>query len=425
MLRILATIGSFTILLVYSSYSFLYLVNDKPRILLNMLLSPDKKVRDETLKQLDEYDFYAKDIPYIHKAVMREYPDEEDGWSYIRYSLLQILYFVNDESTVGFIAEHYKDMPQNGTIRGSALRVLAEMNTPDSINTLAGMLEHFGDKESICPDDVLWPFHEKKNNAKLVMSVMLPLLKYKLYDNAVYDIANCYKDEHVVDSSVFSGYRQCAMDDYNAIERERVALTDEDGKRFMLDYSLEEVLKFFGAFRGDNEITAILKKSIETCKEPRLIMACALSLTYMAEEVPVSAMKKIAARPEMRMEFYQALDKLGRKALFPKDYYSQFFFAEADMVNFLELDYDYPPEKIELVQTRVIKIDGEPGRLYLFRFYYSEEDCWMAGISGPQPVNPKEILIGGSMTSTGYNVMDDMSIEEHFRFFLDKKEQEE
>ncbi|MBI5359583.1 MAG: hypothetical protein HZA48_03270 [Planctomycetes bacterium] len=424
MIRILATVSLFASLLVYSGYSILCMVDDEPRKLLAMLSSPDEKIRKESLKQLRDYDFYAKDIYFIQKAILKDYADDKEEWGSTRSELFGLLRSFGNSDTVDFIAENFSRLPVNKDIRSSALCVLSEINTAESVNTLLKILAEQQGAGAMNFYTILYPFYEKTSNANILFPGLLAFLKDKGYDDAIYALSISYRDKKIVDPSMFASFRQQAVNDYNSALKERNSKknsTEEPYVYYELGYTMETILDFLGSFPGDSQVLDVLNKSIEKDVEPGFRMYSALSLIRMGEAVPAEVLKGIAAMPEFRISLYNLLEKLGKHKLFPLEYHNQYYFAEADMVGWLSDEFDGPPEKIELVQSRIVKVDNENCRVFLFRYYYPEEEGWLAGLSGPQPLNPLEISTAGSLTCSDFCRMDDVSVEEHFSRFLDKK----
>ncbi len=386
------------------------------------LYSSNPEVRERARELLDKHKFSRNDLPLLYEAIQRSYRDDDAGANSTRSALLTVLWTVNDRSTVNFVKKAYPTLPDNPDIRYSALRVLSEMNTADSLNLFLDLLigtrpnlEHFY-------FGLFVPLYEHTRNAKVLFPRLLELLSDKRYRYPVYSLAVYYRDKKLIANGVFAGYRERMIEDFNQAEVERAALLESSAEEYSsLSDLLAVIVDGMGSFLKDPEIAGILRESLDD-PDPGVKLYSAISLVRVGEKVSPESLGPIAANPATRLDLYEALKEMGQARFFPQAYFTQYHFAEGDMVRWLcyPTEFGRPPDRIELLETREITRGGVRGRVYLFKYFYNDDkDGWMVGMSGPQPIKMNELRTWGELTFSHFNKMDEMSIEEHFESFLD------
>ncbi|MGE5551021.1 MAG: hypothetical protein ACM3ZC_10910 [Bacteroidota bacterium] len=390
------------------------------RRILQALAVEDAREREQAKKRLGEHSFSRMDLPLLYGATRRGYPDDGEDLFSTRSKLLRVLWEVNDAGTPRFIADIYPSLPDNKDTRFAALRVLSGMNTRESVETLVKIL--LRDKPDLGYAYPLFlPFEEEPRHASLLFPRLFNLLEDDKYKYAVYCLAVSLRDKKALDDKVFQACRGRLLEDlaHARAQRRRLA-KDTEAYAEAVDL-LAVTADCLGAFPGDAEVMGFLRSLLDD-PSPEVVLWAADSLTRNGGNVPGPVFLKLAANPETRLDLYNALAAAGQVRLFPEEYLTQYHFAEADMVRWLTFPTEFgrAPDRIELLAEKEVETDGERGRVYLFKYRYAgDEDGWMVGLSGPQPMEKDEVATGGGYTFSHFKRLDEMSVEEHFRSFLD------
>jgi hypothetical protein len=106
------------------------------------------------------------------------------------------------------------------------------------------------------------------------------------------------------------------------------------------------------------------------------------------KKLPDTLLPSIASQDQYRARLLAMLEKLGKKELFPARYNNQEDIARSILSN----DRSYSKfADLKLVDKRELSVNGDKGMVYLFKYKVNAEDDWKMGISGMQPLNPKEV----------------------------------
>jgi hypothetical protein len=145
------------------------------------------------------------------------------------------------------------------------------------------------------------------------------------------------------------------------------------------------------------------------------------SLQAGADPAP-GHLERFARDRETRKVLYEALERHGKMHLFPSQYLTQDALAEADLVLWLAHPNELAatPDEIEMTAALPAPGKGFEGQQYfLFRYrtnppHWAAKDGWLAGVSGPFPVNGP-LSVGASGTFSRFEAYDARTPEEHVR----------
>ncbi len=139
--------------------------------------------------------------------------------------------------------------------------------------------------------------------------------------------------------------------------------------------------------------------------------------------------RSLAADPETRNRLFDCLAAFDRLEAIPPEYRTQLAIAESDMVYWLchPNELRQPPDEIEMMETVEIDLGAEAGRkrFYVFRYrthppHWAAGDGWMAGISGPYPLDESEIVTMPGSTFSDFEPFDARTPEEHVRIYCQR-----
>ena len=110
---------------------------------------------------------------------------------------------------------------------------------------------------------------------------------------------------------------------------------------------------------------------------------------------------------------FRMLSEIGKSDLFPKEFLKQEDFAVLLLKNHLEETF-MTLEEIILHSEHEIEFEGRLRRFYLFQYRFSKRsENWLAGVSGPFPLDSKEMLLPDTKAKTEYAPLESISAKEH------------
>ncbi|HYC84224.1 MAG TPA: TraB/GumN family protein, partial [Chryseosolibacter sp.] len=117
------------------------LLEDKTKQMLADLASEDTVTREEALDAIWEHEFEKGDLPMLYKAIQAPYGDDGEFYGSTRSRLLEVLQGVNDQSTVPFIRNLYKSLPDTTSHKDDALAVLTTISTRESLAEMLRLMK--------------------------------------------------------------------------------------------------------------------------------------------------------------------------------------------------------------------------------------------------------------------------------------------
>jgi uncharacterized protein YbaP (TraB family) len=147
-------------------------------------------------------------------------------------------------------------------------------------------------------------------------------------------------------------------------------------------------------------------------KDGQLRMSAAILLLRNNMVVPDSIFQNLAASDEYRMGLLKMLRLIKREDQFPYQYKNQLALSRSQLVSgHPESDFF----AIEYVDKRLVEFRQTRGYVYFYKYKISREADWEIGISGLQPVNPKEVDTGNDFVKlTNKKIRPDRPVVEQF-----------
>jgi len=392
------------------------------RAILEDLSSLDPARRKQAKTSLRRHKFRKSDLPALYEAIERQYPDDTDRFLSTRHALFRVLWKVNDPSTVDFIRRVHSSLPDNPDIRFCALRTLSEMSTEQSLRLLLDILIAHEPALGLSIHALFVPLLQNPKHAQVLFPKLFEALKTREYKHPIYCLAIAYRDNDRLSDTVIANCRAVLMQDYETALQDRETLPEDSQEYADAVALLQVVLDLMASFPGDPEIAAVLRSRLND-PTPAICLFAANSLVALGRDLPPECLDRIAADPSTRLDLYEHLQKLGQSQLFPPAYHTQLHFAEAQMVRWLcfPTEMGKPPDRIECIASREVTTAGRRGRVYLFRYFYEDDDSgWMVGLSGPQPSDPAQVSSQGHLTFSHFHKLDEMSTDEHFDSLLNQ-----
>jgi uncharacterized protein YbaP (TraB family) len=367
-----------------------FITQSKAAMLLHDLASKDSSVRTEASQFLEYAQFDRQDVPALHRALLQQYLSSYSDTlaDEVNLQLATIIARLKDTTTVTFIKEQYPSLiKEKEYLRNTALATLAKLQTKESYDGIAQLLDQYGAPAESINYHSMRAF---KDTLSLVAPIFSTLQKQLAKDSAnctfIADLALTLKD---------SGYikqEQIAIAQNNYIEAARKfipAFKKDDFYHNMSD--LLQVIGSFNSTAGNN-----LLKSYLSIKDLYVKKSTALQLIKNKQPVPAGEILKLAADTYIRTIFYEDLKGVKKTSLFPQQYATQQAFGESAV--YQAASDDYSVKKITFLTKMTAKHKGKNYTFYLYRVILEDEEP--AGYLG---------IAGFTTGSTSLEVVEDLS----------------
>jgi uncharacterized protein YbaP (TraB family)/HEAT repeat protein len=364
--------------------------------------------------------FSAEHLPRIYDLIDRRYADDsaEDGGT--RSLLIGTLGKLHDSATVPFLRRIITADSGSPGIRSAALSVLAGIPTHDAAELfIDGMLDTSvaGD-----PGHISIFYHAGSDSASLgvLFPRLLSLLDRPAYRPSVYRLAVLALDSGALEPAALIPYGDTIIADLGGALLERATFNPDDDPWSIVD-KLRGIVGCADYVPNRPELIPLLAQALAD-PDAEVRMAAAVALIRRRVSVATAVLAELAADPMERVALYGRLERMGRLDLFPKEYMSQKDIAEGLLATWINSDEDFSADSLRLLAEREVTVGGKPARVFLFAFRSSyrdsDDESWMVGISGPQPIERDRIDLSGAKTRSNYDALEDMSIDAHFQSLL-------
>ena len=372
--------------------------------LLVELQKADSAQMQKLLPDLRSYEVDSTEKSILEKSFTWKFPDDTSDDADIRYILYDKYYRVLDDSMTSarHVLQHYEELGENPRLRILALTQLASTTDETCYRKLKEWLLRDRPYASYAVYTIFSKFYSDSIDlAKTLYPEFLTLASDSNFTEPVYYTTYRLLDIGVLQRSDVEPGRPALQKDILA-EIERVA----PGKRGTNEYfeTLEGMLRVLNNFDGDTVMMAnknIVSKGIYSCY--------ADAVKYMARhnvQAEEKYLKKCLAKPEYRIDIYNALDTAGKSAWYPKQYRDQKYFAESDLYGYyLGEDWDYVPDEIKFKEAVPVMVDSVQKMLYLFQVINSGEKPVLAW-AGPYSMDAGKIETSGDWTGSEWDNWD-------------------
>ena len=147
-------------------------------------------------------------------------------------------------------------------------------------------------------------------------------------------------------------------------------------------------------------------------KDELLRLNVIILLLRKNKRVDDTLLQNLAADDRYRSELFKKLQSIHKENRFPGTYNNQLAIARSMLAS------THPTKEIfaiEYVSKQSILFKEKKGVVYFFKYKLNKEDDWMIGISGLQPVNPKEVsCLDDLVKFTGKKLRQDHPVGEQF-----------
>ncbi len=352
-----------------------FTTQSKALLLLNDLASKDSLARMEAFKFLNHVEFEQKDVPLLLQALLKQYLSPYDGEEAddINLRLVMKLGRLKDTSTIAFIKENYPVLTKEKEyLKKAALGALAELHTTESYTVLAQLLQQFPSPANALDYQLLQSLKDSMALTAPIFPSIQTLAKNGANGPLLANLALALLDSGYIKQEQLAQ----AQDDYISSAQKLLPEVKKGTNQY---FTTADLLKLIGSF-NTTAGNAVLKSYL-AAYGPYIKKDAAILLIKNKQPVPAGVLLKLAADEEIRNILYQELKDLKQTALFPKQYATQQYFAEA-AIHAAASD-DYTVLKMTFLTKKTATYKGKPYVFYLYRVVLEDDDpAGYLGIAG-------------------------------------------
>jgi uncharacterized protein YbaP (TraB family) len=335
------------------------LFTNKTNIILQDLLSSDSSTRADAFDALSKTKFTAEDLPLLHKAFLLKYPEDTINYNSVTNELAEKISKINDSSSYAFIKNNYSSVTDR-KIKNSMLYVLATQQTQQSTLLLKEFfLNKPPDADNI--NSIIYEVDDSLLLAKQLFPEAASLFTDTLYGPGFIYLAEKLADSNLIDKTFLDGQKDAILK--NAAWQSSKLKRDKD------DYLpfANDMIKVLAKINNKESVT-LLNGFVSTA-DLYIKQNAILALAGINKPVPAVELRKVAASPGYRTDFYESLKKLKKENLFPKELLSQQKFAESYLYNNINEEGDIEESDIsfKLMAEKSAIIKGIVSRYYFYK----------------------------------------------------------
>lgn len=381
----------------------------KPKQLLNALLLKDTLEFEKALNSLEDVNFTEEDLPLLHQALLQTYIKRENDYRTVNAKIISLLEDLADESTVQFVAEHYKTLDkEKEELKYDLLEVLANRRTKESYSVLKNILMNALPSKG----SSYYLSYALSDSLELTASLLPDILSLSA-DSSFAELLVArtreLMDTNMVEMKDVIPYKNNFLTHAKSILQTTLS---EDEDKWWNYYSW---IPFLGRF-NDKESNELLRQFLQL-NEKEVKYEALIALIKNDQTVSPAEVEKLAEDKNYRTQLYDELKKLKRLDLFPNKYATQLKIAEGEIF-VLSIDDDYEPSSVTFIGERTAEFMGKKQKFYLFKVSFSDDEGITSylGITGPYSLTGKEIITESEASGLSWEEEYDKSkTEEQFK----------
>jgi len=340
----------------------------KASLLLHDLGSLDSATRQKAYWALSSAKFGKEDALLLKDALFQRYqsPYDSSHETTINYTIARKFADLDDSIAVTYVRESYPSLVKENPLKNIALSLLAHQHNAFSYTTLAELLKQgptgekmeytilYAMKDSLALTRILFPslqsWIKDTSYAPGIAFITLPLL----------DSGYLSKDSIMPSAGAFI--------EAAAAQLPALKAADENN-----DYRLHSLLKLIGRFHSPAAYS--LLKDYLAVRNKFVLQEVVKQLLDGGQAIPAAVLNRLAADPVCRLELYDNLKEYKKTAIFPREYLTQFRFAEASIYGAADDDDDERTiDKVTLLSKKTVALHGKTYNWYLFKVSYTTDD---------------------------------------------------
>ncbi|PWT72659.1 MAG: hypothetical protein C5B59_15285 [Bacteroidetes bacterium] len=200
-------------------------------------------------------------------------------------------------------------------------------------------------------------------------------------------------------------------DGYGSNDNESDRLDDEDFNELQ-DYAVL-LMPFYDSLSVQNFYSKLIRS-----RDPSIRLNAAILLLRHNKPVQDSILKSLAALDQYRSSLLRRLEDIHRADRFPASFRNQESIARSQLVSSHSTGEF---AAIEFIDKKIAQCKGNKGYVYFFKYKVQNDDDWLIGISGLQPLNSTMVNSNSDLVNaSGRKLLISQSIPEQFNTQLKK-----
>jgi hypothetical protein len=378
------------------------LLADELDAILRRFRSEDFNSREMAESDLDALRLDDALIGRIASAATSDFPDHWT-WTSVNAELIGRLRRESSESVVPALLMAYDELRGRRKARETALQVLIERRSERGRAAALELLSR-PDSRDVDLCEALRPLYRDPQEARLYFPRLIEISPWLENRVAIFDLTFELLEKGLLDRAANSKAFGMLIERMDTLVRHRGEyLSEVYGALPVRVVSWEERKRLPElARRGHDELEILLDLSAhlespavdELLAEATKLKAPTLQIYAVGAQArrgtrpdPV-LLKTLAAKPSERALLWRVLERSRQLQLFPSEFKTQSYIAEARMVSWLEFgtELGMTPTRVELVRTVEFEKPGTPGKLraYFYKFpgWDGEQGEWYLGWAG-------------------------------------------
>jgi len=320
--------------------------------------------------------FTAKDLPYLHQALLRSFQDDDSLHYGIHQHIVEKVSALADTSTITFIAHHY-DKVEKESLKYPLLNVLVNIKTKASYDLLKHLLMHNRPKANN-PGALGYQLSDSLDLARPVVKDWLPLFSDAVVAKILVNPLNILLDSNKLALSEVTPFLSTLLSTGDKIFMEN----EGDGNySYWNEYDWTYLISRFDTKTSNAQLQK-WTKSIH----PHVKFEAVKYLLKNKQAIDPATIQALAKDEYYRLDIYNELITQKKEALFPLNYKTQESIAKSMLHRYL-IDEDYSAEQIVFLMKRQSLYKGKMTTFYLFRIGFNNdgEKLYRLGVVGPLP----------------------------------------
>jgi HEAT repeat protein len=382
--------------------------------LITKLQAPEPVARDSAKAMIGNYLFLKGDLPQLYEAITTPYPDDSLGANSTRAQLITVLKGVNSEDTPEFIRTTYPTLPRDPELQFTALSVLSEMNTPASLDVLRALLTDDPPDLGKKTGELFQPFYESPKHLGHLFPQLITLVNNRNFRFPVMETLMVGLENETIDKKSLTDSLYIIRELYRAEKKKLKAYRTESPKAMGTKSLMEVSLKCLSHFPNETASRQVLDLALED-EDPEIKLSAAIARIHAGAAPDPKILLDLAANYRTRNSLYLQLMGSEQQNAFPDSFLTQEAFAESDLAGWINAQPEPAlfPKKMEIAGRYPLDPtdESEGGYVYLIKFNMGYG--WLAGISGPQPLDTTLVIPSGYLTNSFFKRWSAQKPEEH------------
>lgn len=405
--------------------------------ILRGLRSSNAKRQERAYKKIWDLDITPENGVRLIEAAAETFPNGGlvEGYQRINRDLIRFLWNEPHEEFVDAIERVYDRLADKEEAREQALRLLAEIESENSLRALVRLLKRPSSQSvdisfTFVPlvGSLFVPNQEPLPAGVAMFPELFDLLDREAFQEELYRVITSYaragrialSDDPEFVSRCLSQSRQAIAQLAAALQQTSLSRTENEQAMRSAE-QLEMLLKLL-KFVDSPETEDVFRQTVEL-DFPSLQIEAATGLIARDQTVEPAFFEEFVQVPHRRARLWDALRKIDRLDVFPESYRNQPALAEAEMVKWLTFltEMGRPPEQIELLKVHEHD-DPDMGRVqnffFKFRHAHFDDGKWFVGVAGPYAVNaPPTMHADGTFSQ--FEELEKRDLDSHIRAYLE------